>query len=540
MTRGIRSSLRVVPGSIWWVLLFSLLLRFFLVFRGGQYFWADEGRYGVLLEAWAQWNLGNLHGAMILVAGTADHLGFKLLMLLPAWVQLKAGLSVAWAAAFLSLFSTANILWIWLIARRAGGDERESFWAAAMMAASTSMFYWSRHVMPYDLALFFCLACTYVAIRQKPGPGSSWLVGFLGFLAFITYNGCWSVVACVMVLHVLLGVPGWRSGFTRAFWMVALGGGLLVIAAVGTGFGRIYPSDSFLWWGAVCVVLLVAGFMALPPWRDLLRRLVLAGLGLVGPFMLLLLIASGKGIYLLDSYVSFAGSIVQGNYDDGHRVILAYLWHAEGLFTGIWLAALLLVIPLAIRSDREARHRAIWWLTIIVTLVSILVVGANFFEVFVVYGRLVRQIVPFLALLTGWTVSRLWANRPRWDGRERAAGATLLAIALWNFSTPLLQVYPVPFRARALAALPVSGKQGAAGSRAGQLPAGYRFVNADVIWPVPQQTRLTSGSVVVAKADHPMKWGALLYEVLDRKQRGLFESADLTMMLVHTGPEEGR
>lgn len=29
-----------------------------------------------------------------------------------------------------------------------------------------------------------------------------------------------------------------------------------------------------------------------------------------------------KGIYLLDSYAEFAGSIVQGNYDEGHRVIL--------------------------------------------------------------------------------------------------------------------------------------------------------------------------------------------------------------------------
>ena len=53
--------------------------------------------------------------------------------------------------------------------------------------------------------------------------------------------------------------------------------------------------------------------------------------GLVGPYFLLLYVALWTlDVYLLQSYLTFSGSINQGDFNDGHRVIAEYFWHAEG------------------------------------------------------------------------------------------------------------------------------------------------------------------------------------------------------------------
>ena len=457
------------------LLLISLGLRLAIIFRGGQYFWADESRYGAAASAWDAWYHGHRHEALLLIAGTADHLGFKALMLAPAWLQIKTGATTAQPACLLALFSVANIFWVWLLARRMGADEREALWSAAAMAAAASMFYWTRHLMPYDVALFWALACTYVAVKPRPGFLDSWLAGILGFAAFVTYNGYWVLVACALTTHVLLALPGWLEALKRAFF------GLL---------------------------------------------------GLAGTFLLMLFGALHFGIYLLVSYLDFSGSINQGDFREGHIVFFDYLWQVEHLTALIWVAALLAFGWLVLRAEGRARRRGGVWIAIIVAVAIILVVGSNVMETCVVYGRLARQVVPFCALLTGWTAAQLFRGRAPWGRVEQVALAVMLAGGGWSLSVPLRQEFPATFHRKEVAAMEAYRVLHAREGPVATAPGRFRLLYDGFLWPDPGEPLLPAHYETLLASPHPLAWRPYLYEGFNHEQRKKFEATDITMRLV--------
>ena len=464
-----------VRGALAVLLLVSLALRLVIIFRGGEYFWSDESRYGAAPGAWDAWIHGHKHQALLLIAGTADHLGFKVLMLLPAWLQIKTGAQVTQPACFVALFSVANIFWVWLLARRLGADEREAFWAALTLALSASMFYWARHLMPYDLALFWALACTYAALKPNSGFLNSWLAGLLGFAAFVTYNGYWSLVACALTAHVLLAWPGWLEMLKRTFF------GLL---------------------------------------------------GLAGTFVLMLFVAVHFNIYLVDSYMDFAGTINQGDFNQGHLVFFDYLWRVEWLTALVWAAALLAFGWLAVRTDAATRRRGGLWCATIIVVAVILIVGSNVLGKFVVYGRLARQVVPFCALLTGWTAAQLFRARPPWSRGECLALALLLANGAWSLGVPLRQEFPATFHRQAVAVMQAYRAQHAPQDPAGTAPEKFRFVYNAFIWPAPSEPPVPAGAQTLLAAPHPLAWRPYLYEGFNRDQRAKMQATDITMRLV--------
>jgi hypothetical protein len=120
---------------------------------------------------------------------SADHMGFKLAMMLPAWGQLAWGWSYNTVAVLGSgLFSLANIVWVYALSRRLGAPRVEARWSAFLMAASVSMFYWSRHLMPYDMALFWGLGCMYVGLSRAPRWWHSLVAGTLGNTTFLAWR----------------------------------------------------------------------------------------------------------------------------------------------------------------------------------------------------------------------------------------------------------------------------------------------------------------------------------------------------------------
>lgn len=475
----------------WWLLAvlgISLGLRVVIVLRGGQFFWGDEGRYYAAEAAWKKWEASEgLKAGLLEVAGGADHLGFKVLMLAPAWVQRHTGGSYLVPSFCVSLFSLANIFLIWRIARRTGADEREALWATAAMAASNTMFYWARHVMPFDVALFWALASLYVALKPAARWWDSVLAGVLGCAAFVTYNGYWAIVACALTAHVLLAWPSWKSGLIRTV------GGLA---------------------------------------------------GLVGSFALLLGVVSwALDVDLLGltadedtgpkaaTYLSFSGSINQGDFHEGARVFFDYLWCAERATSLVWLVALVASAWLLARCDAATRRRGILWVGCLVALMLILIVGANVLEKFVVYGRLARQVAPFCALLVGWTAGRIFREGNRARRAERLALAGLTGCAAWSMATPLRQEFPVPFHARATAYAATYRNLHAPADPVGTAPEKFKFLYTGFIWPEADRTVPPPHEVLLARA-HPLAWRPYLYEGFARAQRDQIEATDIRMRLI--------
>jgi hypothetical protein len=453
------------------LLLVSAVVRISLVFRGGQHFWPDENRYDAALEAWNLWAAGQWKAGALEIFGAGDHLGFKVVMLGPAWLH-RHWRDARIPSTFISLFSVANIVWVWRIARRLGADEHEAFWAAAAMAASVSMAYWARHLMPYDVALFWALACLSKGLAPRARAVDSWVVGLLGFAAFVTYLGSWGIVACALTTHVLRGWPDRRAMVRRA------------------AFAFIGSAGSF--------ALLVAGTRML-------------------------------GGELLSSLHAFASAVNQGDFNEGHLVFFEYLWSAERFSALLWAAALVAFVAFAPHAGATTRLRGLIPAATIVALAVILIAGSNLFHKFVVYGRLARQVVPFCALLVGWTASRVFRERA-WGWGERFALAALLASGAAQMVHPFQQGFPAQFIPRELAAIDEYRRSHAATEA--EAPSVIRGFYDYFIWPYPSEPPLSPRSEVLMTSRHPMQWRPYLFEGFDHDQRRAVEQTDITMKLV--------
>jgi hypothetical protein len=459
------------------ILVVSLGLRVVLARSGGEGFWGDEElRYESASGAVAGLRTGEFHAAFMSVFSKADHLGYKFFLVPAAYAKAVMGWG-DWAIALLGsgIYSVINIAWVYALARRLGAARPEARWAALLVAASNSLFYWSRHFMPYDMALCFGLACLYVGLHPAPTWRQSLLAGGLGFLTFVTYNGYWTIVAAALILHVLRGWPYWKS--------------LAVRAACGL-------------------------------------------IGLVGPFLLLLFVTSVMGVDLWNGYVEFLGTINQGEFSDGYRVVTDYLWLAERGSFVIWVLFAGLFLHAAWRRTGEDRARAWQWLVVIVAITATLVLFSNLFEVFVVYGRLVRQLVPFLTLLAAWGIAH-WCERPAqprpvWRGIIVTA---VLVAGVWNFAAPLRQQFPATFHLRADAFIQAECDRPASVGTPQLTRGRFRIINDRFFWPLPDPEILPPHEVLLS-ATHPLQFRPYLYEGFKREQRTAFASAPIAMQVI--------
>src|SRR4029450_7761935 len=97
----------------------------------------------------------------------------KLVGVLPAFVEHLIGNNPHVPAL---LFGGCSAVSLWLtaeIARRLDASRDEAFLAAFLAAASTALFYFSRHLLPYDLALMIGLLGVYTGVNRTDGGPSS-------------------------------------------------------------------------------------------------------------------------------------------------------------------------------------------------------------------------------------------------------------------------------------------------------------------------------------------------------------------------------
>jgi hypothetical protein len=87
------------------VLLVSLILRWSLIFRGGQYYISDETRYEVSRNATRFLLQGQFGQALKQFTISPEHLGFKVIGVIPVLMEHIVGPSLVFPAIFFGLFS---------------------------------------------------------------------------------------------------------------------------------------------------------------------------------------------------------------------------------------------------------------------------------------------------------------------------------------------------------------------------------------------------------------------------------------------------
>ncbi|HEY1794312.1 MAG TPA: hypothetical protein VGG34_15465 [Opitutaceae bacterium] len=441
-----------------------------LVFRGGQNFWPDEGRLGAARDA-AQALLARhwkLAGADLFAH--ADHVLFRLVGLPVALVEAWRGsFSPPWEAAYLALFSAGAIPLIWSIARRMGSGEDEALWAAFLAAAANSLFFDCRHLFPYDPSLFFMLLALFLGAGRRPALVSLG-VGALVAFGFLTYNGYWLMGASVFAIHVAFGGSGLRAAAGRSAYAAA---GFFLVAGLVVGAGIAFSPT------------------------------------------------------LLVDYRSFSGSVRQGNFFLGYRVVLGYLWSSERLLVLVWLAAFVRFVA-SPPAGASARARA--WLAGLLIVVGGLVFFSDVVPMFMVYGRLVRQAVPYLCLGAGGGMAALLrTGRERWSWLPAVAAASVAALAAWNFSGPFRIVYPDQFLRSAQAIM----KRDSAKEF-----SFYKLLFAGSLWG--QKLDVGTGNYgVLLRRPNPEQFRPYQYEGFSLAQRRDINSHDVSMRLMKVALSPG-
>jgi hypothetical protein len=471
------------------LLALASLLRVMLVVQGGQLYWPDERLYIQVLDVF-NLHQGRWFNILKALFSTQDHLGFALLSAPIAAVQLAIGHALSRSGdglmllpgILLSQASVVSIALVYAIARRAGRDRVEALIAAALMASATTMFYYARHLLPYDAALalgLFALWCGVGGSRRD-----SLMCGAAASAAFITYNGYWLLVATVLLLHVLHeGRTTIRGAATRALY-----------AAV--------------------------GFLIVP------AAIVLVELSTGAPL-------------LFSGMRRLAGTVSDGYASEGFSLPWAYLWHAEHALLLGWIGAALFVVVGRTGWNSRRQHTAAMWVFAAVFIYLALGCSSAILHVFVVMGRQARQVVPFLCLATAAAVVELLERR-RWSSWMVAAGVVaLIAQSGWNVSQPLQQRFPRDVIAEITTKYgPIDFENTIEGPPLTHEHVESRWVllNAQHLYnPRAPRPPLPSSVIEVMRFRHPQQFLPYQYEGLRPTERQVLRGSDISMRLIDIG-----
>jgi hypothetical protein len=476
------------------IVVVSAALRVMLCLQGGQYFFGDEERferaqrlYGAAAHGdgreirevlkWPEHSLFTLVGAAVTAAQRLLALAtpYRDWGLHPEYLMFTIRLG----ACVLSLFSALDILLVCKLARVVGADRQEALWATLLMAASNTVFYYSRHLLPYECALCAALAALVAGLGAPSGPGAA-LCGFLVGAAFHLYNGYWFlpvVVSLVFVLH-------WRKqpGLVRRVSL--LGGGL----ALGLG---------------------------LP---------VLVG-------------TLAAGSFYLRTMMAFSGTATQGLFAEGWSLPWEYFWYSEGWLGVAVGACMLFALLRALWGRRPLEARILIWLSSIAATYALLVLFSVVLQKFVVYARTLIPLVPLLCLAGGWALRHLLAERVL---LKSVVASGLVLCALVQFLPHLTRRFPREIEVELLRAignpkrsLSVSGSLYVPLDEPVSRPD-LVLVNAQMLYPVKEYIGYPPGKVLL-RAENALTYRPFQYEGHTPRERGIIRKGDISVCLIQLG-----
>jgi hypothetical protein len=460
------------------ILFVSLLSRWLLIFRGGQYYNSDETRYEVSLAAARLLWQGQVGEALRQLTISPEHLGFKAIGILPALTEHLIGPSLMLPAIFFSFFSVLNLYLIFLLSRRSQSSPNEPVYALFFAASCLSLLYYSRHLFPYDMAMSFGLMALYTALDRDPTTRTSFVCGLFSFLCFITYNGYWPLAGLALLMHVLMQNKQISS---------------------------------------------------------LLQKAMPTALGFVIPLLLLFLAMRWSGTDMISAYRLFATSITQGVFEEGWSIPLEYFWYTEHII--ILILGALAILALIDASKDQKKYTRLWAGGIL--FIYLCLVIPSLLDYFVVYARLARQLLPLLILLAA---QGLFELEKRTGSGARVTGIILAITFLqgtWNFYAAYRVDFPRDFAAEVQTQFPdfeFSSKRLAFGAPVVCQDNGYVIEHTKFYVAPPEELPHVEGRLLLS-ALHPTNYQPYLYEGDPPEFRLAYRNLKLKMSFYKTDQE---
>jgi len=453
------------------LLLAALALRLALVWAGGQFFWPDESRYVAARDALAAIAGGQVREGLTSLVAQGDHVGFKLLGLMPAMLERLLEVNdPRLAAGFFALFSWFGLVFLWGWMRQLGASPEAQAWTVLLVVTCTSLTFYVRHLFPYDPSMALAFAALWVGAKDRASLVRVAVAGILAGCAVLVYFGHWLLTGVVLLLLCLDREMAWRRILARGF-------------AAGFGFAGVLLAVWLLdRWGAGTMV------------------------------------ANAR---------NFSGTITQGDFGRGWRLVWEYFWHTEGLVTLGWLAVAGYAGRRVWRDWRGRRELPPVWSRVVLALVLIyggLMLLSDVVPKFVIYGRSARQLSPFFCVAGGLVLAELMAVSSRRKLFAWGLGVALVVNAAWHLGPVLGQMFPKEFRQVAAARLTTAPPAEAGRSY-------YRLVNVDHYLFEAERLAHPPEEILLARR-HPYEFQPYLYEGSSAKQRAQRRATDQRMQLV--------
>ena len=486
-------------------MLVAYALRLLLIVNGGQLYYPDEVRYNRSLAVAEHIWQGDFGGAVERLLRVEPHPGIAAAELLPAlFHRVVHGLTrdgpLFWdrhdyrqilpldfriSALIFAMPSVLSMGMIYLIARQAGAYEAESLLAAFLLAAANSWFIWSKHLLPYDISMLLGLAAIYSALRlDAPRAANGLWIGFLAFLTFWVYNG-----------HFIL---------------------------------------------VIVIGLLYAVYLAQSPRQMLVRTLAMAS----GTLPLFISLAAVNALIwnknILSEMLAFSGTVTQGNFAEGIVFPFLYFRDTEGLIALLWLIGLAFAVwRIWHQPEWTHRRRGLLWFASLMTLYLLMALLSTGLQIFVLYGRTVRLLMPFIVMLCAFGLAP-WLLR---YGRKALSlfiiGVSALGLA--NFIPAIQQQYPLEivrqvYREYDDVSLETnfSSPSRIHGFRIPEVPAArYKLINAGFYYPIAGIADRPEGEVLL-EISHPFNYKPWQYEGMTPAMREMVLRSPIKIQLIDT------
>jgi hypothetical protein len=252
----------------------------------------------------------------------------------------------------------------------------------------------------------------------------------------------------------------------------------------------------------------------------------------------------GSDLYILGP-ILFSGTIYQGVYAEGWIFPALYLWDTERLVLIVWVIGMALALAKAARMGSSAPTRITMWFGMLAGQYMLLVLSSTILHKFVVYGRLVKPLIPFMCLMAAYGYSQISTSldhKPSW---KWVIVSGIIGLGMINFMPPLLQRFPVDVLNQANARYGYFTRMNTIEAdyvremwwinpRLNVPPgkyavvinaAGFDFTGDFHAIPLPD------GRIILS-APHPLRYPPYLYEGTMPLQREIFRNSDLTMWII--------
>lgn len=480
------------------ILVVSVILRVALALAGGQLFIVDEGRYwrATLLGEWL------LAGKSLplFFEQSADHTGFVFVSAIPSMLQ--HGLHNFWGlplletmwipGVFLSLFSVACIAMTYLLALANGSSKRESVTAALLVACSNSLFYMSRHLVPYYSGLFFILLGMYLGWKRRDRK-RAFLTGILMGFGFLDYNALWPVALTALFIHA-----GNHACSKKEF------------------FSRLKPA--------------VAGFFA--PLAVLEIYCWTIGRNYLGGI---------KQLYRAEIFFS----VRNGACREGWSMPVEYFWQVEHGILILWLAAIVLLsFKLISQKTTEQQNRARVWLAAVTAIYAVLTFASVGLGKFFICGRHIEPMVPFLCLLAANVLESYRLNSQKYCAFVGVLLAIVCAQAAINFIPAYALTFPLEFEKKAKAAYRIDRRSDVLADSDVMQGSPYRngthlLLNVSNHFYKQEHVRPIPPGKTLVHAPHPLQYVPYQYLGYPPDERQLLRKADISMRLIEVNSDDG-